>query len=287
MDVGGRMEGRNATLILDRPRIMGILNLTPDSFSDGGRYDSLDVALARAYQMVDEGADLIDIGGESTRPGAAPVSAEEEIRRVVPVIEALTRQCPVPVSIDTTKSSVARLAIEAGASFINDVSGLLFDHQMVGCAAETGAGLFLMHTSGTPLTMQQHTRYPDLLGEIISRLRAGVGQALNAGVPRSHLAIDPGIGFGKTLEGNLEILRRLSELRCLGFPILLGTSRKSFIGKMLGIENPEDRLCGSLATVALGVAAGASIFRVHDVRQSREAALMAWGVIQEGQQRKS
>lgn len=277
-----RLLGRGATLVLDRPRIMGILNLTPDSFSDGGRFNSLDAAVGRAMEMVEEGADLIDVGGESTRPGAAPVSVEEELLRVVPIVEALARICPVPISVDTTKSAVAGPCLKVGAAFVNDVSGLVNDSRMPECVAEAGAGLFLMHTSGTPRIMQQRTSYQDLTGEIIQRLGEGVERALAAGVGREFLAVDPGIGFGKTVEGNLEILRRLGELRCLGLPILLGTSRKSFIGRVLGIDAPEERLYGSLATLALGVRAGASLFRVHDVRASRDVVRMAWAITQEG-----
>ncbi len=257
---------------------MGILNITPDSFSDGGRYRSLENALCRGLELAAEGADLIDVGGESTRPGAAPVSAQEEIDRVVPVIEALRRESALPLSVDTTKAAVARAAVAAGAEFINDVSGLQFDPEMAGAAAASGAGLFLMHTRGRPERMQQDTRYADLLGEVVNYLWQAVDQAVAAGIPAEKLAVDPGIGFGKDVQGNLELLRRLPELQSLGRPVLLGTSRKGFIGQITDQPDPQQRLAGTLATVALGVAGGARIFRVHDVRPAREAALMALAV---------
>lgn len=273
-----KLYGRNCCLVLDRPRIMGVLNLTPDSFSDGGRYQQTDAALRRALEMVAEGADLIDVGGESTRPGAPPVSAEDELQRVVPIIEILRRELDLPLSIDTNKSQVAQAAVAAGANFINDISGLNFDPAMAGVAADSGAGLFLMHTSGRPGVMQQQTYYSDLLGEVMAYLQASLAQAEAAGVPRDKLAIDPGIGFGKDAAGNLQLLQRLRELQGLGCPLLLGTSRKSFIGKVLDQPDPQQRLFGTLATVALGVERGAQIFRVHDVRAAREAALMAWAI---------
>jgi dihydropteroate synthase len=272
------LAGRSCRLSLDRPLIMGILNVTPDSFSDGGRYHSLENAMRRGLELAAEGADLIDVGGESTRPGAATVSAQEEMDRVVPVIEALHRELALPLSVDTRKAAVARTAVAAGAEFINDISGLRFDPGMAATAAATGAGLFLMHTRGCPEQMQQHTAYTDLLGEVIAYLREGMLQAMAAGVPMDKLAIDPGIGFGKSVAGNLELLRRLPELQSLGRPVLLGTSRKSFIGRVVGQSESEMRLAGTLATVALGVTRGAHILRVHDVLPAREAAMMAWAV---------
>ena len=272
------LSGRGLRLELDRPRIMGLLNVTPDSFSDGGRYLSLSDALARAREMEGEGADLIDVGGESTRPGAPEISSQEEIDRVAPVVEALARETSCPISVDTSKSAVARAALAAGAHFINDVSGLHFDPGMAAVVAEAGAGLFLMHTRGLPATMQADTEYGDLVGEILEYLRAGMARAEAAGIPEGALAVDPGIGFGKNVSGNLEILRRLGEFRALGRPLLLGTSRKSFIGKVLDQAEPSRRLYGTLATVALGVRAGAMIHRVHEVAPAREAALMAWAI---------
>ncbi len=272
------LQGRDCTLALDRPRIMGVLNLTPDSFSDGGRYQKRDQALRRAQEMVREGADLIDLGGESTRPGAPPVSAREELDRVIPVVEALRREIDLPLSVDTTKSEVARAAVAAGAHFLNDISGLSFDPGLAVAAAQGGAGLFLMHTRGRPQVMQQETGYDDLLGDVIAFLGGAVAQAVAAGVPREKIAVDPGIGFGKDAAGNLLLLQRLRELQSLGCPVLLGTSRKSFIGRVLGQADPGERLFGTLGTVALGVERGAQIFRVHDVRAAREAALLAWAV---------
>jgi dihydropteroate synthase len=257
---------------------MGILNVTPDSFYPDSRHHATENALQKGRQLAAEGADLIDIGGESTRPGAPSVSLQEELDRVIPVVERLRKEVECPLSVDTCKSAVARAAVAAGADFVNDISGLHFDHRMAEVVAEGGAGLFLMHTRGRPDRMQEDTSYADLLGEILAYLRAGMRRAAEAGIPDGRLAVDPGIGFGKSPQGNLEILRRLSELHCLGRPVLLGTSRKGFIGHVLGQQDPADRLVGSLATVALGVAAGVQIFRVHDVRASREAARMAWAV---------
>jgi dihydropteroate synthase len=276
------LSGRSCRLSLGRPLIMGILNVTPDSFSDGGRYQSLDAAVRRGLELAAEGADLIDVGGESTRPGAAAISAQEEMDRVAPVIEALRRELALPLSVDTSKAAVARAAMTAGAEFINDISGLRFDPEMAATAATTGAGLFLMHTRGRPEQMQQDTKYADLLGAVIDYLRDALQQAVAAGVSEEKLAVDPGIGFGKSVEGNLELLRRLPELLSLGRPVLLGTSRKGFIGRVVGQAVPEQRFAGTLATVALGVARGAHIFRVHDVRSAREAALMAWAVCRGG-----
>jgi dihydropteroate synthase len=272
------LEGRNCRFELDRPLIMGVLNVTPDSFSDGGLYRSLDQALRHGGEMRDEGADIIDVGGESTRPGAAAVSVQEELDRVIPIIEALRRELDISLSIDTNKSEVARAALAAGADFINDISGLGFDPAMAAVAGETGAGLFLMHTRGRPAEMQRNTRYSDLMGEIIDSLGKALSLAEKAGVPAQKMAVDPGIGFGKSVAGNLEILARLGELGALGRPVLLGTSRKSFIGSILNQPDPRRRLFGTLATVAIGVDKGGHIFRVHDVGPARETALMAWAV---------
>ncbi len=261
-------------LPLHRPLIMGILNVTPDSFSDGNRYFDPQQAVDRALEMVAEGADIIDIGGESTRPGAAEVPPEEERDRVVPVIAALTAQSPCPISVDTWKSSVAREALDVGAAIVNDISGFTFDPAMAGVVAGFGAGAVLMHTRGTPRTMQQNTTYDDLIGEITSSLRGLIHSAVDAGMARERIAIDPGIGFAKDRGGNIEILRRLDEFQSLGQPLLVGTSRKSFIGTTLGRET-GDRLYGTAATVALAVDRGARIIRVHDVRAMRDVADMA------------
>jgi len=273
-----QLVGRRCTLVLDRPLIMGVLNVTPDSFYAGSRQVVLDDALRQGVRLAAEGADLIDVGGESTRPGASIVDLVTELERVVPVIERLAREVDCPLSVDTNKSRVATAAVAAGADFVNDISGLQFDSKMAAAVAQSGAGLFLMHTRGRPGSMQQDTGYSNLFGEIIAYLKAAVTQAVAAGISEQRLAIDPGVGFGKSAEGNLEILQRLKELHCLGRPLLLGTSRKSFIGQVLGLQDPADRLAGTLATVALGVAAGAQIFRVHDVKPAREAALMAWAI---------
>jgi len=270
------LSGRDCTLDLNQPCIMGILNITPDSFSDGGRYLDGEKAIQQGLAMQQEGAAILDIGGESTKPGSLPVSIEEELNRVIPVIEGLRRQTDLPLSIDTRKSLVAQKAVAAGANFINDISGLNFDPKMAAVAAETGAGLFLMHSRGRPEVMQQDTEYQDLLAEVISSLRQSIDLALAAGVERHHLAVDPGIGFGKSVLGNLELLHHLDELHQLGCPILQGTSRKSFLGTILNQTNPQERLFGTLATIASGVDQGVQIFRVHDVRPAREAALVAW-----------
>jgi dihydropteroate synthase len=276
----GYLLGRSVRLELDRPRLMGVLNVTPDSFSDGGRFVAVDAARAQARRMVAERVDLIDIGGESTRPGAPSVSTQQELDRVLPVLEALRRAIDTPLSIDTTKSAVAAAAVAAGAEFINDISGLTFDPQMAAVAAATGAGLFVMHTRGRPATMQADTRYADVVDEVHTHLQAAVARALAAGVVAERVAIDPGIGFGKDLAGNLELLRRLHALATLGRPLLLGTSRKSFVGRVLGQADPLARQAGTLATLVLGVAGGARLFRVHEVGPAWEAVQMAWAVCQ-------
>jgi len=277
-----RLKGRAAALDLSVPRIMGILNVTPDSFFDGGNYRHKDAAVVRALCMVDEGADIIDIGGESTRPGAEGVSAAEELDRIIPVVEALRRQSPVPISVDTYKSRVALEAVAAGADFINDISAFQFDPEMAGVAAASGAGVFLMHTRGRPREMQKNTEYGDILAEIEAFFKKAIKKALACGIDKEKIAIDPGIGFAKDTDGNLKLLQGLGALKNLGYPILLGTSRKSFIGKILDRPAPAGRLHGSLATVALGVQAGARIFRVHDVAASRDAALTAWAICSQG-----
>jgi len=268
------------TFSLQRPLIMGILNLTPDSFSDGGRCFDPDLAFEKALQMEAEGADIIDIGGESTRPGAAPVSSDEESGRIIPVIERLAGRLKCAISVDTWKSGVAGRALTAGAEIINDISGFNFDPQMAGLAAVSGAGVVLMHTRGTPENMQQDTAYHDLMAEIAAGLHASLAHAHEAGVSDACIALDPGIGFGKGAAGNLELLRRLAELSGFGLPILVGPSRKSFIGTVLRRENTDDRLFGTAATVALSVSHGASILRVHDVRAMRDVADMAHAVMQ-------
>ncbi|WP_306532791.1 dihydropteroate synthase [Geobacter sp.] len=272
-----RLAGRSLDLS-QRPCIMGILNVTPDSFSDGSRYLDLDRAAARAFRLVEEGADIIDIGGESTRPNVAPVDAEEELRRVVPLVERLSGRIPVPISVDTYKAVVAREALRAGAEIVNDISGLTFDPAMATTVAEAAAGLVVMHTRGRPDSMQKDTTYGDLIAEVLDSLRNSVSTAVAAGVAKDRIVVDPGIGFGKSVPGNLEILRRLGEFESLHLPILVGTSRKSFIGTVLG-RDVDDRLFGTAATVALALANGASIIRVHDVREMRDVADMTHAVL--------
>ncbi len=267
------------SLSLQRPLIMGILNVTPDSFSDGGCSSDPARAFEKALQMEAEGADIIDIGGESTRPGAALVTFDEELRRVIPIIERLAGTLKCAISVDTWKSAVAGKALAAGAEIINDISGFNFDPLMAGLAASSGAGVVLMHTRGTPDKMQQNTAYDDLMAEISTGLLISLDLAREAGVSAECIAIDPGIGFGKGAASNLELIRRLAELTSFGQPILTGPSRKSFIGKVLGREQTDDRLFGTAAAVALSVSNGASILRVHDVRAMRDVADMAHAIV--------
>ena len=261
---------------LSRPLVMGILNCTPDSFSDGGVFLARDAALAHARAMVAEGADIIDVGGESTRPGAPPVAAEEEIARVVPVIEQLAREIDVPISIDTSKPEVMRAACAAGATFINDVRALREDGALA-VAANLKVPVCLMHMQGEPRTMQQHPRYRDVVTEVRDFLSARAEAALAAGVPRAGVVLDPGFGFGKTAEHNLQLLRGLRAIADLGFPVLVGLSRKSMIGQLLGLP-VERRLHASVALALLAVQNGATILRVHDVGPTVEALRMQHAV---------
>lgn len=262
-----------------RTHIMGILNVTPDSFSDGGQYAEQGAALEHAREMVSQGADILDIGGESTRPGADPLTEEEELRRIIPIIERLSSEHRGPISVDTYKSSVAKKALQAGASIVNDISGLRFSPDMARVVADHGAAVVLMHIKGTPRDMQVNPVYGDLIGEIMDYLDESAAIALKAGVGRDRIMIDPGIGFGKTLEHNLTILERLDEFRALGFPIVLGTSRKRFIGTILDIAEPKDRIEGSAATIALGIQRGARIVRVHDVGYMAKVARMTDAIV--------
>jgi dihydropteroate synthase len=262
-----------------RTHIMGILNVTPDSFSDGGRFADTGKALAHAREMAAAGADIIDVGGESTRPGAEPLSEEEELRRIIPVIERLTAELAVPISVDTYKSGVAKKALAAGASIVNDISGLRFSPDMAGVVADYGAAVVIMHIKGTPRDMQRDPVYADVMGEVLSHLEEGIEIAVRAGVDREKVLIDPGIGFGKTLEHNLTILERLDEFRGLGRPIVLGTSRKKFIGTVLDIPVPEQRIDGTAATVALGIARGAGVVRVHDVARMTQVARITDAIV--------
>ncbi len=261
-----------------RTLLMGILNITPDSFSDGGRFFEPARAVERAWQMVEEGADLIDIGGESTRPGSGGVDADEERRRIMPVLEALAGKYPLPISIDTSKAEVARAALERGASLINDVTGLKGDPGIAREAASSGAALILMHMRGTPATMQKLPPSADILSEIKLWAEEAVARAQSDGVSSEKIILDPGIGFGKTVSQNLEILRNLSRLAAVGFPILVGTSRKSFIGAIL--DKPEaDRIWGTGASVALSIAFGAHMVRVHDVAAMKDVARAADAIL--------
>jgi dihydropteroate synthase len=254
--------------------VMGILNVTPDSFSDGGKFFSIDKALAHAEQMIAEGADIIDIGGESTRPGgAAIVSAEEELDRVLPVVEGLAQRTDVPLSLDTTKSEVARAALDAGAHIINDISALRFDPQVADEVAQAGAGLILMHSRGGPGALHGLEPVANIMEEVTSSLRQSIATAAAHGVRRDSIVIDPGIGFGKSQEQNIELIAKLDQLIAAfaEFPLLIGTSRKSFLGRILadsqGVPAPvEDRVAGSLATITASILKGAHIVRVHDVK---------------------
>ena len=260
-----------------RTLIMGILNVTPDSFSDGGQFFTLDSAVARAEQMIAEGADIIDVGGESTRPGGEPVSVEEEIGRVVPVIDALTKRVDTPISVDTTKSEVARAALDAGAAIVNDISALRFDFYIADAVARAGAGLVLMHSRGTPATRHRLPPVADIMEEVTHSLRASINMAERRGVKRESIVIDPGIGFGKSQEQNLELIAKLDQLIAAfpDYPLLIGTSRKSFIGRILADESgtpapAEDRLHGTMATITAAILHGAHIVRVHDVKATDE-----------------
>ncbi|HID95176.1 MAG TPA: dihydropteroate synthase [Candidatus Latescibacteria bacterium] len=257
-----------------RSYIMGVLNVTPDSFYNGGRFLKLQEAIERAEQMVEEGVDIIDIGGESSRPGAEPLPLDQEVERVIPVIESLSHRLPVPISVDTYKAGVARRALDAGAGMVNDISALRFDPDMAKVVAEYDVPVVLMHMLGTPKTMQQNPSYVDPVGEIYGFLSERIEAAEAAHIRRSNIIIDPGIGFGKRMEDNLEILRRLREFGSLGCPLLIGPSRKSFIGKVLDLP-VEERLEGTAAAVAIGIANGANILRVHDVREMVRVARIA------------
>jgi dihydropteroate synthase len=271
-----RIRGR--VLRLDRPLLMGILNVTPDSFSDGGRYAAPDRALARAEELVAEGADILDVGGESTRPGAEPVTDLEEIRRILPVLEGLSERFPeVALSVDTRKASVAREAVGAGASIVNDVSGLA-DPGMPGVVAGSAAGLVVMHMRGTPQTMRGLNVYGEVAADVAGELRERWHLASAAGIDDEAVVLDPGIGFAKDAAQNLLLLARLPVLTALGRPILLGPSRKAFLGEVLGGAAPEERVHATAAACVVGLMGGARIFRVHDVRAVREALSLAEAV---------
>jgi dihydropteroate synthase len=262
-----------------RAAVMGILNVTEDSFSDGRAYLSPARAVEHALQMVEEGADIIDVGGESTRPGAHPVSEFEELRRVLPVITSIAAQTDRPISIDTSKAKVARAAIEAGARLINDVTGLRGDREMIEVASETGVGVVIMHMQGTPRTMQNSPYYEDVVSEIREFFRLSHERAVASGIHPMSLAYDPGIGFGKTVSHNLALLRNVGSLRIEDRPLLYGVSRKSFIGKVLGTASMEERFWPTVALTSLLREKGVNIFRVHDVRANREALRMTEAIL--------
>lgn len=261
----------------DRVLVMGVLNVTPDSFYDGGRWSDPVKAGKRALDMIDEGADIIDVGGESSRPGARPVPGDVERDRVAPIISWLTERTEVPVSVDTTKAAVADAALEAGAIMVNDISAMRFDPEMASTVARHGAAVVLMHMQGTPGTMQQDPRYTDPVREVRSFLEDRLRAALEAGIARDRIVVDPGIGFGKRLEHNLALLAGVSEFVSLGVPVLVGLSRKSFLGELLGVPS-QRRLVGTVAANAVAIARGADLIRVHDVREGRWTADVAFRV---------
>ncbi|MDM7922382.1 MAG: dihydropteroate synthase [Pyrinomonadaceae bacterium] len=266
---------------IERPLVMGILNVTPDSFSDGGRYTDIDRALAHAERMIAEGADIIDIGGESTRPGSEPVSPEDEVARVVPVISAIARRFDVPISVDTWKADVAERAAEAGAEIINDISGLRWDPRLAAVAAETGTGLVLMHSRGDFGTMHSTEPADDIFADVTADHRRAISAAGELGVSADHIALDIGIGFGKTLEQNLQLMGGLKRIvdEFAELPVLVGASRKSFIAKVADGIPADERLPGSLAAAAISVVNGAMILRVHDVKETVQAVRVATAIV--------
>jgi dihydropteroate synthase len=280
------IAGGRTIPIGQRTLVMGILNVTPDSFSDGGEFFSLDKALAHAEQMIAEGADIIDVGGESTRPGgAAIVSAEEELARVLPVIQQLSTRFDVPISIDTTKAAVARAALDAGAAIVNDISALRFEPEIANEVAKSGAGLVLMHSRGTPGGLHNLPPVENIIDEVTNSLRESIELAQQRGVKRESIVIDPGIGFGKSQEQNIELIAKLDQLVAAfpDFPLLIGTSRKSFLGRILADANgnpapPEQRLHATMASTTAAILKGAQIIRVHDVRAANETALIAHSI---------
>ena len=261
-----------------RTYIMGVLNVTPDSFSDGGRFATVNAAIDRAVQMVNSGVDIIDIGGESTKPGAIPVDAATELERVIPVIEGIRQHRAteqIPISIDTTKSAVARAAIAAGADIINDVSGGQYDSQMLATVAQLGVPYILMHLRGTPTTMTQMTDYNDVVAEILGYFETQIDRAVTCGIDRSQIMIDPGIGFAKTYQQSIELIRHLDRFQILDLPLLVGVSRKSFIGKILEQPDPNRRLWGTAAACCASIAKGVDILRVHDVAEMVDVSRVA------------
>lgn len=264
-----------AGLSMDQPNVMGILNVTPDSFSDGGKFNALDSALVQSRLMISEGVQLIDIGGESTRPGAGQISTADEIERVVPIIQALRTESAIPISIDTRKSAVALAAIEAGATFVNDVSAMLFDPEIAQVCAAKNIPICLMHSQGRPETMQNNPQYENALLDVYDHLLERIETAEQAGIPRSNIVVDPGMGFGKTMEHNLQLLRGLSLFHSLGCSVLLGASRKKFIGTLSQEPVAQNRVGGSLAIVLQAANHGVQILRVHDTKETVQALRLA------------
>ncbi|AFZ36314.1 dihydropteroate synthase [Stanieria cyanosphaera PCC 7437] len=259
----------------EKTYLMGILNVTPDSFSDGGQFNNLESALTQAQQMIAQGADLIDIGGQSTRPGAEEITLDQELNRVIPVIKQLRQITSIPISIDTTRAAVAQVAITAGADLVNDISGGTFDREMFATVAQLNVPIILMHLRGTPKTMQQLTDYQDLLGEMSRFLDNQIDKAIAAGISHTQIIIDPGIGFAKTYAQNIKILQNLSQFQTLNVPILVGVSRKSFIGHILNQKNPQARVWGTATACCAAIAQGADILRVHDVAEMYDVCRVA------------
>ncbi len=272
---------RRAFDLAQRGVIMGVINVTPDSFSDGGAFGEAETAVAHGLRLADEGAEILDIGGESTRPGSQAVPLEEELRRVIPVIEKLAERTSAALSIDTSKAEVARAAMQAGAEIINDVTALRGDEAMTAVAGETGAGVVLMHMRGTPRTMQKDPHYADVVREVADFLRERLAAARSAGIDADRLAVDPGIGFGKTVEHNLQLIAALGEFTGLGCPVVLGVSRKSFLAAAAGCAEIADRDAPTVALTSLGCELGARIFRVHAVRPNAEALRMTEAILGE------
>lgn len=265
------------TLKFDRPLLMGILNVTPDSFSDGGKFFTFRNAVKQGQKLAEDGADIIDIGGESTRPYSKPVSVKEELKRVLPVIEEMRKRISIPISIDTYKSEVARESLKVGANIINDISAMRMDPKMTSVAIKYKVPIILMHMKGRPQNMQKHPRYKNVVLEIISFLRKRIEKAKREGIEEEKIIVDPGIGFGKTTEHNLEIIRRLKEFKVLGRPLLIGPSRKSFIGKILNLD-VSDRFEGTAAAVSICVWNQADIIRVHDVKEMKRVVDITWAI---------
>jgi dihydropteroate synthase len=278
IDSGSQYVVRGQNILTGgRKAVIGILNVTEDSFSDGGKYAARESAVARGIEMAAQGADIIDVGGESTRPGARPVSAKDEMEKVVPVIRDLIAEGVNNISVDTTKSEVAEKAIHEGASIVNDISGMTFDPRMLPVAAASGVSVILMHTRGRPDTMQEELIYDDLLGEICSKLEGAMDLAIGEGIPAEKICLDPGIGFAKSLEQNLELISRIGELRSLGTAVMVGASRKSFIGRLTG-EEVEDRMPGSIGAAVAAALKGADMVRVHDVAETVQAMAVVYAV---------